>query len=90
MNFCVLDTNSRWLPKWQEKDFGKILADDSTDTLAKNFVEVALSSTVSEISKILGFYAEIQDGHQKYPNNFGQKMADHCRYPGGQKFHQNR
>ena len=76
--------------KMAGKRFWQILADDSTDTLVKNFVEVALSSNVSEISKILGFYAEIQDGHQKYQNNFGQKMGDHCRYPGGKKFHQNR
>ena len=40
---------------------------DSADTLGvKNFVEIALSRSVSEIN---AFYAEIQDGRQKWQKN---------------------
>ena len=38
----------------------------SADTLwVKNFVEIALSRSVSKIDAFFAFYAEIQDGHQK-------------------------
>ena len=50
------------------------LADDTADTLGvKNFVKIAVSSTVSEIN---AFYADIQDDHQKWrENDFWKKVA---------------
>ena len=42
--------------KWQESDFCKMLPADSVDTLGvKNFVEIALYCTVSEINEFLRF-----------------------------------
>ena len=47
--------------------FCEMLPVDSADTLGvKNFVEIALSRSVSEIN---AFYAEIQDGRQKWQKN---------------------
>ena len=48
---------------------------DSADTLwAKNFLEITLSRTVSEIS-VFAFYAEIQDGRHKWPeSDFWEKL----------------
>ena len=42
--------------KWQESDFCKMSPVDSVDTLwVQNFVEIALSRTVSEINVLLRF-----------------------------------
>ena len=47
-----------------DSDFCLKLSVDSSYTLrAKNFVEIALSCTVSEVSVFM-FHTEIQDGHQ--------------------------
>ena len=72
------------------KQFWEKLPVDSADTLCmKNFVEILLSRSVSEINV---FYAEIQDGRQKWWENvLLQKAASRiCRYPVGQKFCRNR
>ena len=62
------------------------------DTLwVKNFVEIALSHSVSAINTFVCF-TQIQDGRQKWwENDFLGKVASRrCRYPVGQKFCQNR
>ena len=52
---------------------------DSADTLrVQNFVEIAVSRSVSEINASLPFYAEIQDGRQKWrENDFWEKSPVH-------------
>ena len=48
--FCAEIQDGR--PKWQENDFWQKLEDDCVQPGGKNFVEIALSCTVSEILKI--------------------------------------
>ena len=49
--FCVLRRNSRWLPKMAGKDFCEKSSVDSADNLqVRNFVEITLSQTVSQIN----------------------------------------
>ena len=75
--------------KWQEIDFWEKSPVDSADNLqVKNFVEIALSHSISEINRVFAFYAEIQDGRQKWwKNNFCGKNASRlCRYPADQNF----
>ena len=68
----------------------------------KNFIKITLSRTVSEISVFKGFstfsqdkcifafYAEIQDGSQKWrKNDFCKKSPVHSGHPGGRKFRRN-
>ena len=58
--------------KWRENVFFfcKIMPVDSADTLwVKNFVEIALSRSVSRDKRAFAFYAEIQDGRQKWREN---------------------
>ena len=76
--------------KWQESDFCLKSPVDSLYTLrAKNFVKIALSRTVSEIS-VFTFHAEIQDGHQKWrESDFCEKSPVHSGHPGGRKFQRN-
>ena len=61
---------------------------DSADILqVPNFVEIALSHTVSEINALLHFYAEIQDGREKWrESDFCEKSPVHSGHPVGQKF----
>ena len=76
--------------KWRESDFCKTSPVHSADTMkVKNFVEIALSRTVSEINAL---YAEIQDGCQNWrESDFLRKVASRlCRYPVGPKFCRNR
>ena len=54
-NTEIKDGRQKWQEKWH--------------LWAKNFVEIALFHTVSEINAIFAFYAEIQDGRQN-----GRKM----------------
>ena len=50
-----------------ENIFCKKMPVHSPDTLwVQNLVEIALSHTVSEIKAFCVFYAEIQDGRQKW------------------------
>ena len=64
--------------RWRENDFWKKSPVDSADTLhLKNFVEIALSRSVSEIN---AFCIEIQDGRQKWrENDFREKSPDTLR-----------
>ena len=49
--------------KWRENDFWEKSPVDSADILRiKNFVEIALSRSVSETNMLLCFHAEIQNG----------------------------
>ena len=50
--------------------------------MVKNFVEITISHCFRD-KCVFAFYAEIQDGRQKWHEN------DFCRYPVGQKFRQN-
>ena len=60
--------------------FGKKSPVDSTDTLwVKKFVEIALSRSISKINAFFAFYAEIQDGRQKWrENDAGEKSQVDC------------
>ena len=56
--------------KWWENDFWEKSPVDSPDNLwVKNFVEIALSCSISEINGFFVFNTEIQDGHQKWREN---------------------
>ena len=78
MRFCVLRSYSRWLPKMAGKRFrGKSPVDSPYILWFENFFEIALSCTVSEI-RAFAFYAEIQDGHQKWrESDFCEKSPVH-------------
>ena len=68
--FCVLRKNSRWPAKSSGK---MIFAKSRQLTLqipcGSKIVKIALSHSVSEINTFFTFYAEIQDGRQKYWEN---------------------
>ena len=69
-----------------KNDFWEKSPVDSANSLwVKNFVEIAIPRSVSEIN---AFYIEIQDGRQKWQKkDFWQKVTSRlCRYPVGQKF----
>ena len=56
MRFCILHKIQDGHQKWRESDFGEKLPVHSIDTLwVKNFVEIPLSRTVSEILQIFNF-----------------------------------
>ena len=67
--------------KWRENDFWQTVADDSVITLwIKNFTEIALSRTISEMC-IFAFYAKIQYGRQKMAgNHFWQTVVDNITH----------
>ena len=77
--------------KWRESDFClKSPVYSSYTRWAKNFVKLALSRTVSEIS-VFTFHAEIKDGHQKWrESDFCEKLPVHCGHLVGRKFQRNR
>ena len=76
--------------KWWENDFCKESPVDSADTMwVKNFVEIAVSRSISEINTFFLFYAEIQDGPQKFSRFLGKVINRLCRYPACQKFRRN-
>ena len=53
---------------------------------AKNFIEIALSRTISEMSVFM-FHAEIKDGRQKWrESDICQRSPVHSGHPGGRKF----
>ena len=57
--------------KWREHYFGGKSPVDSADTLrVKNFVQIAVSSTVIKITAFFVVYAEIQNGCQKWRENY--------------------
>ena len=56
MRFCILRRNSRWPPKVAGNNFWEKSPVHSPDTLwVKNFVEITLSRSVSEIKAFLSF-----------------------------------
>ena len=67
--------------KWRENDFCENFPVDYADTLrVKNFVNIALSHTISQIN---AFYAVIHNGRQ---NRFLEKVTSRLsRYPASQK-----
>ena len=74
----TVSRNSRWPPEMAGKRFwGKSPVDSAYTLWVKNFIEIALSCIVSEIS-VFVFYAEIQDGHQKWrESDFCEKSPGH-------------
>ena len=64
--------------QWQENAFLKKCQMTAYNLWVDNLVKIALSRTASEINE---FYAEIQDGCQKWlENNFWQKVAEDCAH----------
>ena len=74
-----LHRNSRWPQKWWENNFCEKLPVDFALTLGvKNFVEIALSHTISEKNVFFAFNAEIQDDCHKWGKPFFcEKMPVH-------------
>ena len=68
--------------KWLEAIFGKILQMTLYTLRVQNFVDMAVSRTVSKINAFFfAFYAEIQYGRQKWgENHFWQKFADNSTH----------
>ena len=68
------------------------LPEDSADTLwVKNFVEIALSRSVSEIHSFLHLAQKFKMATKSGGKRFLRKVARIlCRYPVGQKFRRNR
>ena len=64
MRFCLLRRNLRW----QENDFlGKSPVVSAVTLWVKNFIEIAIYISQCFRDKyVFVFYAEIQDGHQKW------------------------
>ena len=97
-NFCENFENSKWPPFLARQKFFENWENYSRDILwVKNFVEIALSSTVFEIQAFLCFaifakISKIQNGrHFGRDKNFlkiGKTTLQ--RYPVGQKFRRNR
>ena len=89
--FCIFCRKFKMAAKNGRKQFlEKKSPVYSADTLeVKHFVKITISHRFQD-KCIFAFYAEIQDGRQKWQeNNFWEKLPDDCRYPGSQKFHQN-
>ena len=84
MLFCVLQRNSRWPPKVAGKRIWAMSPVDSADTLwVKNFVEITLSRSVSEINMFLRFTQKFKMAAKSvWENNFWGKCV-------GQKFRRN-
>ena len=60
-HFCILSRNSRLPPFLAVKQFGPKVSDDPVYTLqAKNFVEIGLSHTISEINTFLHFMQKLK------------------------------
>ena len=97
-NFCEKFENSKWPPFLARQNLFENWHGYSPDTLwVKNFVEIALSSTVFEIQAFLCFAifaknSKIQNGRHFWRDKIFLKigMATLQRYSVGQKFHRNR
>ena len=79
-------------PKERENDYWGNLPVDSGDTLqVKNFVEIALSRTVSEMNAFLHFTQKFKMAAKNGRKMILEKGTSRlCRHPVGQKFCQNR
>ena len=85
--FCVLCRNSKWHQKWRENDFWEKSPVDSTDILrVKNFVEIALSRSVSEINLFLCLTQKFKMASKSGRKMIFRKIARLCRYHAGQNF----
>ena len=78
--------------KWRENHFWEKLPVDSVDTLwVKNFVEIALSHSVSEINTFLRFMQKFKMAAKSGGKMiFGKSRQRLWRYPMGQRFCRNR
>ena len=77
--FLLLCRNSRWPPKRRQNNFWEKSPVDSADTLpgGKKFQPNHCISHCFPDKCIFTFYAEIQDGSQKWQeNNFWEKLAN--------------
>ena len=74
--------------KWQENNFGQILASDSAYTLQiKNFIEMAVSHIISEINVFLYFKQKFNMGIKSGGKTiFGKSFRKLYTYPVGQNF----
>ena len=90
--FCVLHRNSRWVSKMAGKRlWGKWPLDSADSLRVKNFVKIDLCHTVSQIDVFLCFTQKFKMAAKNgRENDFWGKLPVDCRYPTGQKFHQNR
>ena len=88
---CVLRFTQKFkmaTKKWRESDFCKMLPVHSADILqVQNFVEIALSCTVSEINALLRFtqkfkMAAISGGKAIFWRKVASRL---CTYPAAQK-----
>ena len=78
--------------KWQENDFWGNLPVESADTLwVKNFIEIALPHTVSEINVFCIYRRNLRWLPKIAGKSFLRKVVGtFCRYPVGQKICRNR
>ena len=91
MRFCILRRNSRWPLKMTGKDFCENSPVDSADTLwVKNFVKIALTRTVIEITVFLHFTHKFKMAAKMAGKLLlGNCASRLCRYSAGQKFRRN-
>ena len=77
--------------KWCQNDFCKKSPVDSADTLSlKNFVEITLSRSVSEINLFLRLTQKLKMAAKSGGETFFEKVPSRlCRYPVGQSFRRN-
>ena len=78
--------------KKRENEFWEKSPLNSADTLrVKNFVEIALSRTISEINTFLRFTLKFKMAAKNGGKTIFGKVASRLSiYPGGQKYRQNR
>ena len=90
--FCVLCRNSNGHQKWRENHFWEKSPVDSADNLqVKNFMEITLSCSISEINGILHVRRNSRWSPKVAGKQFLRKNASRlCRYPVDQKFCWNR
>ena len=71
--------------------WGKVTSRLCRYPLGQKFCRNRSTSLCYRDKCIFAFYAEIQDGRQKWrENDFWEKSPVDCRYPVGQNFHRNR
>ena len=81
MSFYILHRNSRWPKKWRKNDFWENLPVDSADKYhgGRKFHRNCSISHHFGDKCVFAFYAEIQDGRQKWQeNNISQNLPEDC------------
>ena len=75
--------------KWRENYFWEKSPVDSADNLrVKNFVEIALSHSISAINRFLRFTQKFKMAAKSGGKTFLRKVASRlCSYPVGQELH---